>query len=125
MLLSNKGLLAILWDMFPESPYLLPASLDIAETLTWDAYVRKPLLSREGANVTVTMFDQTLVESQGDYGEEGYVYQAMATIPDFDGRHPVIGSWIIGQNAAGIGIRESKRIITDNLSQFVPHLIEG
>ena len=125
MLLSNKGLLAILWDMFPESPYLLPASLDIAETLTWDAYVRKPLLSREGANVTVTMFDQTLVESQGDYGEEGYVYQAMATIPDFDGRHPVIGSWIIGQEAAGIGIRESKRIITDNLSQFVPHLIEG
>ena len=125
MLLSNKGLLAVLWEMFPESPYLLPASLDIAETLTWDAYVRKPLLSREGANVTVTMFDQTLVESQGDYGEEGYVYQALATIPDFDGRHPVIGSWIIGQEAAGIGIRESKRIITDNLSQFVPHLIEG
>ena len=125
MLLSNKGLLAVLWDLFPDSPYLLPASLDIAETLTWDAYVRKPLLSREGANVTVTMFDQTLVESQGDYGEEGYVYQAMATIPDFDGRHPVIGSWIIGQEAAGIGIRESKRIITDNLSQFVPHLIEG
>ena len=125
MLLSNKGLLAVLWDMFPDSPYLLPASLDIAETLTWDAYVRKPLLSREGANVTVTMFDQTLVESQGDYGEEGYVYQAMATIPDFDGRHPVIGSWIIGQEAAGMGIRESKRIITDNLSQFVPHIIEG
>ena len=125
MLLSNKGLLAILWDLFPESPYLLPASLDTAETLTWDAYVRKPLLSREGANVTVTMFDQTLVESQGDYGAEGYVYQAMATIPDFDGRHPVVGSWIIGQEAAGIGIRESKRIITDNLSQFVPHLIEG
>ena len=125
MLLSNKGLLAVLWDLFPESPYLLPASLDIAETLTWDAYVRKPLLSREGANVTVTMFDQTLVESQGDYGDEGYVYQAMATIPDFDGRHPVIGSWIIGQEAGGMGIRESKRIITDNLSQFVPHVIEG
>jgi glutathionylspermidine synthase len=125
MLLSNKGLLAVLWEMFPESPYLLPASLDIAETLTWDAYVRKPLLSREGANVTVTMFDQTLLESQGDYGEEGYVYQAMASIPNHDGHHPVIGSWIIGQDAAGIGIRESRRMITDNLSQFVPHVIEG
>ena len=53
------------------------------------------------------------------------MYQAMATIPSFDGHHPVIGSWIIGQDAAGIGIRESKRIITDNLSQFVPHVIEG
>jgi glutathionylspermidine synthase len=125
MLLSNKGLLAILWELFPESPYLLPASLDVAETLTWDAYVRKPLLSREGANVTVTMFDQTLMESQGDYGDEGYVYQAMASIPTMDGKHPVIGSWIIGQEAAGIGIRESARLITDNLSQFVPHVIEG
>lgn len=125
MLLSNKGLLAVLWDLFPESPYLLPASLDIAETLTWDAYVRKPLLSREGANVTVTMFDQTLIESHGDYGDEGYVYQALATIPNFEGHHAVIGSWIIGQEAGGIGIRESKRLITDNLSQFVPHVIEG
>ena len=125
MLLSNKGLLAVLWDLFPESPYLLPASLEVAETLTWDAYVRKPLLSREGANVTVTMFDQTLVESQGDYGGEGYVYQALATIPNFEGHHAVIGSWIIGQEAGGIGIRESTRLITDNLSQFVPHVIEG
>jgi glutathionylspermidine synthase len=125
MLLSNKGLLAVLWELFPESPYLLPASLDVAETLTWDAYVRKPLLSREGANVTVTMFDQTLLESQGDYGDEGYVYQAMASIPVMDGKYPVIGSWIIGQEAAGIGIRESARLITDNLSQFVPHVIEG
>ena len=125
MLLSNKGLLAILWDLFPESPYLLPASFDVADTLTWDAYVTKPLLSREGANVTVTMFDQTLLASQGDYGEEGFVYQSLATIPNMDGHYPVVGSWIIGQEAGGMGIRESKRIITDNLSQFVPHVIEG
>ena len=125
MLLSNKGLLAILWDLFPESPYLLPASFDVAETLTWDAFVKKPLLSREGANITVTMFDQTLLASSGDYGEEGYVYQSLASIPNMDGHYPVIGSWIIGSEAGGIGIRESNKIITDNLSQFVPHLIEG
>lgn len=125
MLLSNKGLLAVLWDMFPDSPYLLPASFDVAETLTWDAFVRKPLLSREGANVTVTMFDQTLMESPGDYGDDGYVYQNLATIPNMDGRYPVLGTWVIGGVASGMGIRESKRLITDNLSQFVPHVIEG
>jgi glutathionylspermidine synthase len=125
MLLSNKGILAVLWELFPESPYLLPASLDVADTITWDAYVRKPLLSREGANVTVTMFDQTLMESQGNYGDDGYVYQGLATIPNMDGVHPVIGAWVIGQEAAGIGIRESKRLITDNMSQFVPHVIHG
>ncbi|MCA0374524.1 MAG: glutathionylspermidine synthase family protein [Gemmatimonadetes bacterium] len=130
MLLSNKGLLAVLWELFPESPYLLPASFDVADTLLWDAFVRKPLLSREGANVTVTMFDQTLMESKGDYGEDGYVYQHLATIPNMggsgaDARYPVLGTWIIGDQASGMGIRESNRLITDNLSQFVPHVIEG
>jgi len=37
--------------------------------------------------------------------------------------YPVIGSWIIGQDAAGIGIREANNLITDNKSRFVPHLI--
>jgi glutathionylspermidine synthase len=36
----------------------------------------------------------------------------------------VLGSWVIDGTAAGIGIRESTTPITDNLSAFVPHLLE-
>ena len=43
--------------------------------------------------------------------------------PDFNGKHPVLGSWIIGQEPAGMGIRESDSLVTDNLSRFIPHLI--
>jgi glutathionylspermidine synthase len=125
MILSNKAILAILWELFPDHPNLLPASFEESDTILWESYVKKPLLSREGANVTVTMFDQTLTASQGDYGEEGFIYQGMASIPEFDGFFPVIGSWIIGQEAAGMGIRESTRMITDNLSKFTPHIIRG
>jgi len=32
--------------------------------------------------------------------------------------------WVIGQQPAGIGIREAGTLIRDNLSRFVPHLIE-
>jgi glutathionylspermidine synthase len=49
MLLSNKGLLPILWELFPDHPNLLPA-FDLAAPLG-DRYVRKPKLSREGSNV--------------------------------------------------------------------------
>ena len=65
----------------------------------------------------------------GDYGEEGFVYQDLAPLRSFDGKYPVIGSWVIGHQqdgrapsdvAAGIGIRESDTPITTNLSQFVP-----
>jgi glutathionylspermidine synthase len=37
------------------------------------------------------------------------------------GNYPVIGSWVIDGESAGIGIRESGTMITNNLSRFVPH----
>jgi glutathionylspermidine synthase len=61
-------------------------------------------------------------ETGGDYGEEGFVFQAAAGIPNFGGNYPVLGSWLVtDQGACGIGIRESDGPITDNLSRFVPH----
>ena len=45
----------------------------------------------------------------------------MHALPAFDGNYPVIGSWIIGDDAAGIGIREDDTPITRNTSRFVPH----
>jgi glutathionylspermidine synthase len=124
--LSNKAILPILWELNPDHPNLLKASFDESDTILWDAFVKKPILSREGAGVTVTMFDQKLVETESQgYGEEGFVYQEMAGIPEMDGRYPVLGSWMIGQEPAGMGIRESKTFVSDNLSMFVPHLIEG
>jgi len=122
MLWSNKGLLPILWELFPGHPNLLPAYFDTPRELT--AYARKPLLSREGANVTLVTTGGT-VQTTGDYGEEGHVYQALAPIPNVDGNHPVIGNWVIDGEAAGIGIRESHSLITGNDGRFVPHYIEG
>lgn len=121
MVLSNKGILPILWELFPDSPYLLPAFFDSpGDMFEW---VRKPLLSREGANVTVhTMQDH--IEGHGGYGADGFVFQELAPIPEFDGRRPVLGSWIIGQEAGGMGIRESDGWVTDNTSRFVAHLFE-
>lgn len=126
MVLSNKGILAILSELYPDHPNILRASFDQVDTVLWESYVKKPILSREGAGVTVTLFEQSLAQTNAvGYGEEGYVYQEMAPLPIFDGEHPVIGSWIIGQEAGGMGIREDKSLITGNFSQFVPHLIEG
>ncbi len=121
MILSNKGILAILWELFPSSPYLLPCFLDGPRHLS--SYVRKPLLSREGANITLVRPGEELV-TDGEYGEEGFVYQDLVKLPDFDGNRPIVGSWVIDAVARGIGIRESDGPVTDNLSRFVPHLSE-
>ncbi len=119
MLLANKGLLALLWEMFPGHPNLLPAYLDGPRDL--EAWVKKPLLGREGRNVSVYQGGGLLQASPGNYGREGFVYQGLAVLPQFDGRRPLVGSWVIDQEPAGIGLRESEGLITQGDSPFVPH----
>ncbi|MDX1656949.1 MAG: glutathionylspermidine synthase family protein, partial [Candidatus Competibacteraceae bacterium] len=122
MLLSNKGLLAILWELFPGHPYLLPAAFE--PTGVGDHYVKKPLLSREGANIEIYRPGQVL-KTPGDYGAEGWVYQAYSPLPCFDGRnHVVVGSWVVGDRPAGIGLREDDSPITRDTSRFVPHYFD-
>ncbi len=121
MLWSNKALLAVLWELFPNHPNLLPAYLDGPRGM--EEFVRKPLFSREGANITVHT-GRGDVTTPGPYGEEGFVYQALARQKTFDGYAPVLGSWYITDGgAAGVGIRESEGVTT-NLSRFVPHYFE-
>jgi glutathionylspermidine synthase len=124
MVLSNKGILPILWELNDGHPNLLETYREpSAEMLSW-GYTRKPLLSREGANIRIHGGELgRAVESGGDYGEEGFIYQRTAPLPCFNGNYAVIGSWVIGGEAAGIGIRESDGPITTNASRFVPHRI--
>jgi len=123
MLLSNKGLLPVLWTLYPDHPNLLKAAW--AESEMGPAWVRKPLLGREGANITLHQPGQVF-ETAGEYGDEGFIYQDLAPPKTFGGKYSVVGSWVIGHeegdSAAGIGIRESDTPVTTNLSQFVPHL---
>jgi glutathionylspermidine synthase len=125
MILSNKGLLPLLWKMFPGHPNLLPAYFDDdpAAADLGPSYVRKPLYSREGANVMLVRDGETVAEQPGPYGTEGHVRQALAPLPNFAGQYPVLGSWIVGGAPCGLSIREDDGPITGNLSRFIPHAI--
>jgi len=130
MLWSNKALLAVLWELYPEHDLLLPAYLDGPRKM--QNYVRKPLLGREGAGVSVfrnyawqegAPVDAGLHTSAGlSAGADGFVYQALASLGQVDGGAMVLGSWLIDGQPAGMGVRESDGMITTNTSRFVPHL---
>lgn len=124
-ILSNKALLPMLWRLFPNHPNLLPAYFDHeSHKLSPDSkWVKKPLFSREGANISIGTTDSQLAVSDGPYGSEGFVYQAYHPLPHFSGQYCVIGSWLINDTAAGISIREDSNIITQDMSRFVPHVI--
>ncbi|MEV0450734.1 glutathionylspermidine synthase family protein [Streptomyces sp. NPDC050600] len=121
MLLSNKALLAILWELHPGHPNLLPAYLDGPRELaaaSGPGYVSKPLLGREGAGVTLHPPGEVPVVR-----DEPCCYQELAPLPDFEGNRVVLGAWTVGDEAAGLGIRESAGLITDEYARFIPHVI--
>lgn len=126
MLLSNKGILPILWELYPNHVNLLPAYFESApQAVGLRDFIRKPLHGREGANVTITRNGAVTASTAGPY-DGPCVVQALApdaVFPGGDGhsRYPVLGLWMIDQECGGMGIRESGGPITDNLSSFVPH----
>jgi glutathionylspermidine synthase len=124
-ILSNKGILPLLWEMFPDHPNLLPAFFedDPNAARLGASFVRKPLYSREGANVALVSDGMTVMEQEGPYGAEGFIRQAFAPLPNFSGQYPVVGSWLVDHTPCGLSIREDENPITGNTSRFLPHAI--
>ncbi|MFI0979905.1 glutathionylspermidine synthase family protein [Streptomyces sp. NPDC021093] len=126
MLLSNKALLAILWELYPGHPNLLASYLDGPRELAHEdgpGYVAKPLLGREGAGVTVHEPGSEPGSEPPARTEDPVCYQELAPLPDFDGNRTVLGAWVVEDEAAGLGIRESAGLVTDEYARFLPHVI--
>ena len=120
MMWSNKALLAVLWELNPGHELLLPAYLDGPRDLS--SYVRKPLLGREGSGIAVVQNGVCVDGSLSSDSAQRYVYQALASMAQAGGKTAVFGSWLVDGEPAGMGIRESRGLITNNTSCFVPHL---
>jgi glutathionylspermidine synthase len=137
MLWSNKAILPILWQMFGEDPerskLLIPAWFEGEQPAGLSTYVRKVILGREGANVTVVVDGETVMDTPGVYGHQPAIIQAYAPPPNFPGinpanneptdNYPTLGLWYVDGEPAGLDVRENPTIIADNLSVFVPHTI--
>jgi glutathionylspermidine synthase len=119
MLLSNKALLAVLWDLYPGHSLLLPAYLEGPRELAIHGYAAKPLLGREGAGIHIVTPGFEL----GAPGTGPVCYQAFQPLPVFGGKRPVLGAWVVDGEPAGLGIRETPGLITDLTATFVPHLV--
>jgi len=126
MILQCKGALALLWEKAPHHPNLLECYFEAErESALLTRYARKPLYSREGADIELKGDGEVLRGAGDGYGAEGFVRQALRPLPEFDGRYPVVGAWIVGDEAAGMGVREDATPLTGVRARFVPHVILG
>lgn len=120
LLFQSKGMLKILWDLFPDSPYLLETGF---EPLAGQAQVEKKLFGREGANTAILNAAGRVIQGTGGpYQHQKSIYQALAAFPqDAAGRHYQAGVFYAWE-ACGLGFRRGGAIL-DNASKFVGHRV--
>lgn len=131
-LMLTKGILPFLWELAPGHPNLLRTSFAATEFKPGDRVVAKPLWGREGDGVEIATLGPD-GRPQGEAvgsgrarfaGAEGWVYQEHAELRRDAGGHLVLGVWMVGDEAKGMGLREDMSPITGDGSRFVPHLFE-
>lgn len=121
LLFQSKGILKILWDLYPNHPLLLEASF---QPLKNKKQVKKPFLGREGANVSIIEKDGEVSSFvDGDYGEQRYLYQEFAEFNKDSKGNSYQAGVFFAYEACGLGYRKGGEIL-DNSSKFVGHIIE-
>lgn len=123
-IISNKGILPLLWKFNEGHPNLLPSHLDAdPRAPVPKGWVRKPFFSREGANIEIRTEGDERIAEDGPYTDAPYILQQFAPLPKFGDSYTLIGSWVIGDTASGMGIREDDSLITKDTSRFLPHVV--
>ncbi|HEX4847169.1 MAG TPA: glutathionylspermidine synthase family protein, partial [Novosphingobium sp.] len=127
-ILSNKAILPLLWERHRGHRNLLPAAFEGtpgADAIAAGPHAVKPFFSREGADIE--LFDgtrRTRGPAEG-YGAEGRIVQAFAPLAQSGSNHAVIGSWVVGDDAVAMSVREDAGPITRDLARFLPHALVG
>lgn len=121
LLFQSKGILKILWDLFPNHPLLLESSFS---PLKDKKQVKKPFLGREGANVSIIEKDgsvSTFVD--GEYEDQRYLYQEFVEFNKDEKNQYYQAGVFFAFEACGLGYRKGGAIL-DNASKFAGHIIE-
>jgi len=120
LMFQSKGMLKILCDLFPDSPYLLKTSF---EPLKGVSYVEKRMFGREGANVQIFDASSNVIEkNDGPYGNFKPVYQEYAELPKDARGNSYQAGVFFAYEACGLGFRRGGKIL-DNMSKFVGHAL--
>ncbi|AJC85447.1 glutathionylspermidine synthase family protein [Campylobacter peloridis] len=119
LLFQSKGIMKILWELYPNHPLLLETS---DEPLVGKKCVKKPVFGREGANVSIIEANGDIsFKTDGDYQNNRFVYQEFAEFNQNENDYYQAGVFF-AYEGCGLGFRKGG-LVLDNYSKFVGHLV--
>lgn len=120
LLFQSKGILKILWELYPNHPLLLETS---DKPLKGKKCVKKPMFGREGANVSILDENGDVIqENGGEYSNNKFIYQEFTELNSKDENYYQAGVFF-AYEACGLGFRKGS-LIMDNFAKFVAHYIK-
>jgi glutathionylspermidine synthase len=121
LLFQSKGIMKILWDLYPNHPLLLETSF---EPLEDKKQVEKRVFGREGENITIINPDSTVSQStDGEYEGFKAIYQEYYEFNKDNENNYYQAGVFFAYEGCGLGFRKGD-VILDNMSKFVGHLVK-
>jgi len=121
LLFQSKGMLKVLYDLYPDSPYLLKTS---DEPLNGISYVEKKMFGREGANTKIVDASGNVVEeNDGEYDSHKSIFQEYVEFPQDSKGMSYQAGVFFSYEACGLSFRRGGKIL-DNMSKFVGHVLK-
>ncbi len=119
LLFQSKGMLKILSDLFPDSPYLLKTSFEPLHV----KHVEKRMFGREGANTKIISSNGAVLEEcDGEYDNYKPVYQEYVELNQDEKGESYQAGVFFAYEACGLSYRRGGKIL-DNMSKFVGHVL--
>ncbi len=118
---SNKAILPVLWMLYPNHPYLLESQFELTPSLQAGSYVVKPIVGRCGHNISlIDHNNEVLAESGGNFEDRDLIYQALAPLPEIDGKHAQVCTFTADGIYAGACVRADTSKIIKTESDILP-----
>ena len=118
---SNKAILPILWQIFPDHPYLLNSQFELCGDFNQNGYVSKPIAGRCGLNISLfDRHDNLLKETQGKFEAQDQVYQELWKLPEIDGYKTQVCTFTVQGKFSGSCVRVDKSLVITGKSDLRP-----
>ena len=118
---SNKAILPVLWEMFPQHPYLLESSFEATASLQEKGFVAKPIAGRSGHNISIIdPSRKVLSQTDGKFNSQDTIYQELCPLPKIEDLRIQLCAFSVWGTYAGACARVDNSLIITTDSQLMP-----